>query len=165
MAVEVALPIRGEVRLRDARAVHGHAFNGLDYVDVLVLDIEGRSPVVGRIELVDVPGGRGMRRGFVCPRCHESTRLLVARAGELRCRICDRRRSRRQLERTRADWRRRGGCEEDQLLRLLSRPKLTTGGLDQAREVARQILDDDRLRLQGLMANIEVIECSIALRT
>ena len=158
------VPRRGEVRIRDARAAYGEAFNGLARVDVLVLDVEGQAPVAARIELVQVAAGRGVHRAFACPRCREPRLRLIARAGELRCSRCDRTRTRRQLERTTADWCRRGAREEDRLLRLLATSSLPDARLAEAGDLVREILTADLQRLEAIWQEVQVIACCLEIR-
>lgn len=65
-------------------------------------------------------------------------------------------RTMQQRERTLADWRRRGGREADQLLRLVAHPtrELTSQKIGAAREIALRILADDRARLRALHAEL-----------
>ncbi len=158
------MPRAGELRSRDVRALYGEILHTLPHVDVLVLDIEGRVPVAARVALVSVTAGARTHRILVCPRCEKARYLLVARHGELRCRTCDRTRTRRQLERTTADWRRRGAREEDRLLRLLSRPTLSRTNLRLARAFVDGLVAADRARLGELGREIEVLQCCAQLR-
>lgn len=121
MGIEV-MPRRGEVRVRDAREALGDGFVTARSVDLLVLDADGHAPVSASIELVDLASGARVHRVFSCPACQSAVRLLIARMGRLACRRCQRARTRRQMERTRADWRRHGGASEDVVIRLLLGP-------------------------------------------
>jgi hypothetical protein len=163
MEMEVTSPRRGELRTRDVRAVFGPAFLELDSVSVLVLDQYGSTPIATTVELIDMPGGRGAHRAFVCQGCREPRRLLLARQGKLQCRTCHRFRSRHQAERTLADWRRRGGREEDALFRLLRPgPALTITKVTQAIVLAKEIVAADRMRLTDLQENVAAVRVAVA---
>ncbi len=143
MAFEVALR-RGELRTSDARATYGVAFRSLQFVDVMVLDASSGPPATARVLLVDVRAGHRLHRVFACPGCHGPRHVLLAKEGTLRCGRCVGARTRRQLERTRADWNRRGGQAEDELMRLLdSKRRMTLGRLARAIELERALVAAD----------------------
>jgi hypothetical protein len=128
----------------------------MDKVDVMVIDPGGGMPVTGRLELCTMPAGRGQRLAFVCPKCRGGKYMLLARNGELRCRACLRHRTRRQTERTMADYVRRGGKEEDALLRLFqSARRITSRKLAQARELAMALVAADRARVEDLRGRLD----------
>ncbi len=157
LAFEVALPRRGEVTTRDVRAGLGCEFRHADHVDVVVLDADGGAPVAARIELTVVRSGWSHRRALVCPACRCARHLLLARGGTLRCSTCLQHRTRRQAERTCYEFRRGGGAQEDELLRmLLSRWKpLTPARLERARSLVNGLLDGDRARVAVLRTQVE----------
>jgi hypothetical protein len=152
LASEVAVPRPGELRVEDLAAVYGAGLRELDHVDVLVLAVDGGAPVTARVGLVEVRSGHSMHGALVCPSCRATTRLLVARAGALRCRACVGLRTNHQRWRSLADWRRRGGREADRLLRLLAHPTrhLTLARLAEAKHLVREILDADLARVTRL---------------
>lgn len=154
MGIEV-MPCRGEVRVRDARAALADAFASAPHVDLLVLARDGGTPVVCRVELVELVSGPHTHRVFACPACQAAVRLLIARRGSLRCRACDRTRTRRQLERTRADWRRLGGMDEDAVLRLLSAPGASAAKRSRAARLAHEIASADVRALQRIESELE----------
>lgn len=161
LAFEAMAPRRGEVHVRDLRAVLGDDLRELDFVDVLVV-AENSAVVTARVELTDVRSGPSTRRAFVCPACREPRHLLLAREGTLRC--SSHYRTRRQTERHRADFRRRGGLEEDRLLRLLLSPwrRRTEARLIEARRLAKMVLENDRARVDHLHEQLEALKTIIA---
>ena len=166
MGFEVVFPRPGELRTRDLRAVYGSELLRMTDVDVLVLDAEHGVPVAGRIELADVRCGPGTRRELVCPKCRAGRYVLLARSGVLACGRCHRARTRHQRERTLADWYRRGGREEDRLLRLLSPTAgRTPAKLEMARQLTFDIVSADRARLLGLQQELAtLIACAESLQ-
>lgn len=160
VGIEV-MPCRGEVRVRDARAALGDAFASYPYVDLLVLARDGGTPIACRVELVDLVSGPRTHRVFACPACQAAVRLLIARRGRLRCRACDRTRTRRQLERTRADWRRLGGIDEDAMLRLLSAPGASDEKRSRGACLAHQIAVGDARALQRIESELETFALDV----
>lgn len=152
------MPCRGEVRVRDARVAMGAGFLVAPWVDLLVLARDGGTPVACRVDLVELVSGPRTHRVFACPACRSAVRLLIARRGRLRCRACDRTRTRRQLERTRADWRRLGGSDEDALLRLLSAPRSSDAKRAEAARLAERITDADARALQRIESELATLE-------
>ena len=154
--VEAIGPRRGELRGRDLRAVFGARLRELQHVDVVVVAGNG-TPIAGRLALVNVAAGHGTRRAMVCPACREPRHLLLAREGALKCSQCLRCRTRRQQEVHRADFRRRGGREEDRLLRHLLTPsrRRTATTLRDARHLANLLLHADRVRVAALRERLE----------
>jgi hypothetical protein len=163
LASEVAVPRPGELRVEDLTAVYGAGLREMDHVDVLVLAVDGGAPVVGRVQLVNVPSGHGMHGALVCAACEKSTRLLVARAGTLRCRACVGLRTNHQRLRSLADWRRRGGREADRLLRLLAHPTrhVTPAKVAEARQLLREIIDADHARMALLKEDLAALEVCV----
>jgi hypothetical protein len=135
----------------------------LDRVDVLVLAVDGGAPVAARVELVKVRSGHGMHDALVCAGCTKSTRLLVARAGALRCRECVGLRTNHQRWRSLADWRRRGGREADRLLRLLAHPTrhVTLAKVAEARQLVREIIDADLARVTRLKRDLATVQVCV----
>lgn len=155
--VEAIAPRRGEIRTRDLRVALGTYPNVPDVIDVVVISEEG-TPITARIALTTVPFGWTRRQAFVCPGCQDARHLLLARRGRVQCSRCHRRRSRSQMEKHRADWNRRGGKEEDKILRLLLRtPSATALGLKEARRLVRTLLDADRARLDRLQQDLRAL--------
>jgi hypothetical protein len=163
--VEVVGPRLGEVRTRDLRAVYGSALRRMAAVDLIVVAERG-APVTARVELAPVASGWSWRPALVCPACLDTTHLLLAREGKLQCRRCCRHKTRRQAERSLADFRRRGGQEEDRLLRMLTHPTARRAlCLTEARRLVKALLVGDRVRiallrekLQALTALVEVAD-------
>lgn len=145
--------------MEDLVSVYGAGLREMDHVDVLVLAVDGGAPVAARVELLDVPSGHGMHRVLVCAGCQKSTRLLVARAGTLRCRACLSLRTNHQRWRSLADWRRRGGREADRLLRLLAHPTrhVTAAKVVEARQLLREIVEADHARLARLQEDLAAV--------
>jgi hypothetical protein len=135
-------------------------------VDVLVIDAEHGVPVAGRVELTDLRSGPGVRRALVCPKCRAGRYILFARSGVLACGGCHRLRTRHQRERTMADWYRRGGREEDRLLRLLApMASHTPAKVEMARQLVLDIVSSDRARLLGLQQELATLAaCAGSLR-
>jgi recombinational DNA repair protein RecR len=69
------------------------------------------------------------------------------------------------MEKHRADWNRRGGKEEDKILRLLLRtPSATALGLKEARRLVRTLLDADRARLDRLQQDLRALTQALETR-
>jgi len=161
---EAIAPRRGEVRTRDLRAVYGRQLAELRHVDVVVV-AEAGVPVTARLEIVDVACGHGTRRAIRCPACGQPRHVLVALEGALRCTRCHRHRTRHQLERHLANWNRRGGKEEDKVLRLLLRtPSATPEGMQEARRLVHLLLDADRARLDRLQQDLRAMTLMLETR-
>ena len=152
------MPRQGEVRTRDARVALGSSYSSATYIDLLVLDREGRTPVACRVTLVEIESGSRIHRVFACPRCFAAARLLLARAGRLLCRRCARTRTRRQLERTRADWRRLGGAKEDAILRLLASVDASIEKRTRAAILVEELLAADASALSRLQAQTRSVQ-------
>lgn len=161
-AFEVTLPRRGELTTRDLRAALGAELAGLQRVDVLVLDAEGRSPLAVSIELTRVRAGWSKRCALRCPTCEQARHLLLGRGGKVQCSGCHRLRTRRQTERTCSDFVRRGGREEDRLLRLLlPRAKgAARANLERARLLAERLVTLDRDRVDVLREQLETLRAA-----
>ena len=146
-----AMPRRGELSVRDLRAVYGGDLRTMTDVSVLVLDQENGVPVAARVELADRPWGWSRRPVLVCPTCKGRKDTLLAQAGSLQCKGCHRQLTRQQLEKQKANWVRRSGREEDRLLRLL-RPALDPNNtrILEARGLVLEILSADHARLEEL---------------
>jgi|HubBroStandDraft_2_1064218.scaffolds.fasta_scaffold73534_3 hypothetical protein len=145
------MPRRGQLSVRDLRAVYGSALREMSTVDVFVLAEDDGVPVAARVELGESRWGWNHVTMVVCPTCHACRNILVARAGKLQCTGCHRQRTRQQLEKRRADWVRRGAREEDRMLRLLQQAVQPTES--KVREVARlvhEIVAADHARLDLL---------------
>jgi hypothetical protein len=160
MGSEVVPPRVGQLRTGDLVAVYGDALRTLTYVDVMVLPGDLGAPVVARVELGDLPSGRSVHRALVCPGCLRCCRLLLARAGILRCKGCLRDRTPHQRGRTLAGWRRRGGRDGDLLLRLLAHPhrRITAAKVDQARALVASVVAADWARLGRIREDLAAIE-------
>ncbi len=154
--VEAIAPRKGELRSQDLRAAYGQQLAEVAHVDVVVVADAG-VPVAASLELGDVACGSRTRRAMLCPACGQARHLLLAREGALKCSQCHRRRTRRQLENHRADFQRRGGLQEDRLLRLMLTPSRrgTSMRLQQARRLVRLLLRADRARVAALRARLE----------
>lgn len=114
MGLEVGVLRMRDLRLavRDLRAGHPIA--------VLVLGASGESPFVGPVTLTTKRSGHSEHPAFLCTSCGSARRILYLHGGALACATCAGARTRRQRERTLASWR-RGGKEEDRLMRLVRR--------------------------------------------
>jgi hypothetical protein len=161
LALEAIAPRLGEVHLRDLRAALGDPLTDLHVVDVVVVAEDGGA-VAARIELTTIKSGPSARRLFVCPTCRAPAYLLFARRGALQC--SRHQRTRRQLENHRADFRRRGGLEEDLLLRILLSPsrRRTRARLREAERLANLLLHDDHARVAVLRARLELLVVVVA---
>lgn len=155
---EVIAPRVGEVAGRDLRIVYGRRLASLDHVDVVVV-ADGGAPVVARLQLVHIASGHGTRRAMLCPTCSQPRHRLLAKEGALKCIQCHRHRTRRQLENRWADFRRRGGQQEDWLLRLMLIPsrKDCSARLRQAGRLVRVLLRADRARVAALRQQLEAL--------
>ncbi len=135
-------------------------------IDILVLGPPGCPPWSGTVALVPKPSGRGAHVCPACPICERAREVLRVRRlygrPVLGCGDCLKFRTRRQVERTTASWRRSGGEKEDRFLRLLRRPDKTPELLEQARRLLLELLREDRARFGALApevdAMIEVLE-------
>jgi len=154
MRSEIRVPRLGEVRIGDVRVAVGSGFATAPYVDVLVLGQVGQRAFAGRLHFVDKPSGRGMHRQFACPACLEPRGVLfVDGNGGIGCRRCTSRRTRRQLERTCRAFRRGGGSQEDELLRVV------TGSArkpERAQALACSMIEADRARWAALQPDIQM---------
>lgn len=164
MVFEVVPPRKGEVRMRDVLAVYGDSVRDVGYVDVLVVG-EGGAPLSARIELTELQAGRRKAMAFVCKTCRLPRHLLILRRGALQCSRCHRYKTRRQMEQGLADWSRRGGREEDELLRLL----VPTGKRPPTRVVepsllVKALLDGDRARLEQLRERLQLLTACLETR-
>ncbi len=157
MASEATLLARvGELRFRDLRAVYGASLKVMAGVGALVLDADGGLPVAAYVEFIDVRAGRGNHRAMRCPGCGGARSVLLARSATLACRACRGHRTRRQLEHRRADWTRRGGREEDELLRMFQPARrLTAARLDRARQLAAALVAEDEVRVSALQRRLD----------
>jgi len=158
MGFEV-MPTFGRVCTWEARAALGPAWSSEDHVHLLVIDPRGGA-VIDQVALTEMKAGRAFHRAFLCAGCGRPKTVLHADRGVLRCSRCLGRRTRRQGERTRADWRRRGGEQEDALLRLL----LRRGGrapavLDRARRLMVELIGGDQDRFLALKPKIDAACC------
>jgi hypothetical protein len=144
------------VHLRDLRGSLGDRLNELEAVDVLVVTDEGGA-IAARLELTTVRSGPSTRRVLVCPLCQEPRYVLFARKGRLEC--SRHHRTRRQAELHRADFQRRGGLEEDKLLRLLTTAsrRTTPGRLQEAARLVSLLLRADRARLAVLQEQVATL--------
>jgi hypothetical protein len=156
LGFEATAPRLGEVHVRDLRAALGHALDELDDVDVVVLAEEGGA-IAARVELTSVRSGPSTRRAFVCPTCREPRFLLLARKGALQCNRHQR--TRRQTELHRADFQRRGGLEEDKLLRLLLTVwrRRTPSRMKEAQRLADLLLRADQGRVAVLRQQLQTL--------
>ena len=152
MTKEIRVPQLGEVRIRDVRAALGSEFSKAIFVDLLVLGRPGEPASAGRVYFVDRPSGRGCQRNLACPVCHLARAVLFTDAkGGLGCARCARRRTRHQLECACRSYRRDGGREEDELLRIVGRP---TTAVERVEALAKQIVEIDRRRWEALQPDI-----------
>lgn len=106
------------------------------------------------IRLVDVEAGRGNHRQFSCPTCSAPARLLRASSETraLHCARCRPHRTARQLERSTRWWRRLGGRELDELLRLAHRPGFAK--LNRMEELVQLLLTADRRQAHELEQDV-----------
>ncbi len=146
----------GALRIRDVRrAVPGA--RPVNDVAVMVLGHDGEPPFIGGVKLTSKRSGRGEHLALLCPACAMPRAVLYSRRGSLACAACTRRRTRRQAERTLASWK-RGGREEDRLLRLIGRRR----PLDQVRALVNEIVEGDvdraRVVLDSYQAALMVVE-------
>lgn len=150
MVGEAIGPRRGEIRTYDLRIVFGQELSELKYVDIVVIAEEGTA-LTARIALTTECFGRALRQAFVCPRCAKPRQLLLARQGKIQCSTCNRRRTRRQMERHLASWNRMGGRDEDAILRMVVPPlKPTPMRLHLASQMVRHLLEADYTRVARL---------------
>ena len=143
----------GRLTIADVRAGLGRDVDILDAVVVCVV-AECGPPFFGVVHLVDKKSSPDLHRALECSGCGRACRLLVARHGRLACRACLRHRPRRSHERHLRSWNRLGGKEEDALVRMLSRQHRNEVVLQQARSIARSLLqsDNDRAFAAGEIA-------------
>lgn len=144
--VEVVGTELGTLRARNMRLLE-HARPGTK-VGVLVLGADGEPPFVGEVMVGAKLSGRSKHLAILCPKCQRSKFVLYARAGALGCAPCARRRTRRQRERTLASWR-RGGREEDRLLRSVGHGRLA----ETMRRLAEEIVEGDADRASVVLEN------------
>ena len=156
---EVVFPRKGELSVRDVRAVYGADVRQMAHVDVLVLDEHDGVPVAARVDLAESRWGWSHRTRLVCPTCEERRESLVARAGRLQCKGCHNDITRRARERTVANFTRRGGLEEDRVLRLLRPAPYPDGArLGHARRLVQNIVAADHSRLDVLGQQLQDLE-------
>jgi hypothetical protein len=150
-----AMPRKGELSTRDLRSVYGGDLRKMSDVGVLVLDEDQGVPVAACVALAERRWGWSRRKALVCPSCAEHKDALLARAGRLQCTGCHRRLTRQQREKKTADWVRRGGREEDRVLRLL-RPAVNPSDarFGEARRLALEIVAADHARLDELQRRV-----------
>ena len=160
MEIEAIGPRIGELRREDVRAGLGDAFYfSEDVVNVFVLGRAGEASSACAVTLCWSSAGRGQHRMLRCPLCRGAKRLLFTDgAGGLGCSKCLKRLTRHQRDKHRREYRRLGGRQEDQLLRLIGKPTRTTpAALEQARRLADQLADGDVGRLNEVLALASVI--------
>jgi len=157
MASEVAAPRLGELRSSDLVAAYGRSLVNMAHVNVLVLSTNGA--VAARVELGPLRSGIRIHTALVCDGCGRVVRHLMVQDRELRCRRCSKVITNHQRGRTTADWCRRGGREADRLLRLVANParRLTPRKLDEARRLARQIIDTDWARVARVREDLALL--------
>lgn len=122
---------------------------------VLLVLREGAPPVQQRIAIGELLGGRGLRRGIVCPICARPKYRLFAAAFGLGCGPCTRRRSRRQIEHRSHAWRRLGGALEDVVLRGLGPGRGAAFVSEAVRDASATLMSDDRERVVLLLRRAE----------
>lgn len=136
----------GVVSTRDVRDLSS------DEADVVVLVLRLGAPALReRIVFGEIPGGRGVHRGLVCPTCKRPHYKLFASSSGLGCRSCTRRRTRRQREHRRGAWRHLGGELEDFVLRGLRPGRRSTGVPDTIANAAQTLMAEDRERATVLL--------------
>ena len=156
MRLDAPLPRIGELRIEDVRRVLGATFWEARDIDACVLAPPGGVPSAQRIVLGWKRSGRGDHRAMLCPSCGRPREILYADGvGGLACASCSRRRTREQREVNTSAWKKLGGREEDQLLRLLQREGLSSAGLDRARALAEEIVRGDLDRVDALRPRIK----------
>jgi hypothetical protein len=156
MRLDAPLARLGELRIEDVRRVLGDRIWEVNHVDVCVLAPPGGVPSAQRIVFGWKRSGRGDHRAMLCPTCGTPREILYADGvGGLACASCSKRRTREQREVNTSSWKKLGGREEDQLLRLLQRDGLSSAGRDRARALAEEIVRGDRDRLDALRPRIE----------
>ena len=156
--VSEALGFRaGELRRDDVRVALGDNYFVACELNVFVLGAPGQMSSACSVRLGWNKGGRGQHRVLLCPGCGEPTRVLRSDGrGGLRCRSCDRYRTRHQREKRRRDYRRLGGREADRLLRLLHRAsKASPAALSTAGKGVEALVQSDDDRVAALMANVD----------
>ena len=147
--------VPGLLRTRDVRAMLGQEFAETAFVSLMVLGRPGERSSVGLVELGQLLGGRGERRGLRCPRCRRvGPQLFTDGEGGFGCGTCLGRRTRRQSDRTRQDWTRLGGLEEDRLLRAVRRPARETKA-ERVQRYVDELLADDRARTANVVARTD----------
>ncbi len=161
MGSEVMGPRLGELRASDLLAVYQGALVGMPCVDVIVWSSHGA--VAARVSLGRLPSGRRCDTALICDGCNRVVRLLLTRHQDLRCRKCLKVRTNHQRKRTTADWVRRGDREADRFLRLIANParRLTPTRLDEARQLAREIIDADHLRVAFIRDELAMLRAEV----
>lgn len=156
------LPRVGELRMMDLRAVYGASLGSMAGLDVVVLDADGGMPVAAHVQFGELRAGRGYHCAILCPACGAGRSLLLALRGVLKCRACHGHQTRRALERHRADWTRRGGREEDAILRAFQPARhLTAVRLEQARDLAAALAAADQLRVSELQDRLSALSAAM----
>ena len=147
----------GELRREDVRIALGDAYFTASELNVFVLGTAGQMSSACTVRLGWAPGGRGQHRVLLCPVCAGPSRVLRTDGrGGLRCRSCDRYRTRHQREKRRRDFRRLGGREADRLQRLLRRASSASpAALSRAGGLVGELVQADHDRLAALMANVD----------
>ncbi len=147
----------GLLKVRDLRAA-SHVGRPGSRVGVLVLGLCGEPPFVGDVFLTSKRSGRGDHLALLCLTCARACSVLYLRARKRGCAGCSRHRTRRQTERTLASWR-RGGREEDRLLRIVGRG----GSTELLRRLVDEIVagDNDRARVLAERCSDAVIAAEV----
>ena len=143
----VALEI-GTVRLADLQATGVRD----DEVAVVLLT-DGGNEHRAIVSTTDKASGRGVHRAMRCPRCGKPAGVLRHHEGVLQCARCWPHRTSQQRQSNLAWWRRDGGRQTDQLLRLaLGRHR--PGRLEKMQALADELVLADEQRLSTLLPHI-----------
>lgn len=136
------LPRLGRVRSADLRAAVGDDVFTLKSVVVTVIHDGVGMPTVARVRITTARAGRGEHVRLVCPSCDGAKMALFTDGrGALRCAPCSRRRTRQQREGRMSAWTRLGAREEDRLLRLLLRRRLSASDFARA-EILKRFIEE-----------------------
>jgi hypothetical protein len=159
MTFEVMGTEIGALRIRDVRRALPDGRPG-DDIAVLVLGPHGEPPFIGEVKLTSKRSGRGEHLALLCPACATPRAVLYSRRGSVACAGCTRRRTRQQTERTLASWK-RGGREEDRLLRLIGRRR----SLDEMRALVDEIVEGDVDRAHVVLDSYNAAVMAVEVRS
>lgn len=146
----------GTLRIQDVRAALREDFRTAESATVFVVGTLDSGCAATPVRLGWMRGGRGDHRALVCGACGRTANCLhVDGRGGLACKRCCRKRTRRQQETHRRDFRRLGGKEEDRLLRIAAKRVVTVGALEEAARLAEELVRGDEDRLAALLPTVQ----------